>query len=130
MVEELPRCRFRVLVVDDSPDNALSWQMLLGIYGFETDAAFDGETALRLAEKNPPQAALLDLSMPRMDGFAVAHHLRKRFGNGTRLIAVTARDDEEGRQRCFAAGFDYHFTKPAAPAAVARLLAELAGKSA
>ncbi|SRR5579871_356591 len=130
-MEEVLRWRgFRVLVVDDSPDNALSWQMLLTIYGFETDAAFDGETALLLAEKNPPQAALLDLSMPRMDGLAVARRLRSRFGNEIRLIAVTAHGYEEDRQRCLAAGFDYHFTKPAAPTTVAQLLLAIARKSA
>ncbi len=130
MVGELPRLGFRVLVVDDSPDNALSWQMLLRIYGFDTDVAFSGESALLLAEKSPPRVALLDLSMPRMDGFALARQLRKMFGSRIRLIAVTAHGYEEDQQRCLREGFDYHFTKPADPTAVARSLVQIATRSA
>lgn len=114
--------RLRILVVDDYLDNAESMALLLRLDGHEVDVAFDGQTALRIAEKNNPQVVLCDISMPRMTGYEVARRLRDMLGDGPLLVAISAQGFEEDRQRSQAAGFDHHFIKPAEPGAVQRFL--------
>lgn len=118
-----PGRALHVLVVDDYPDNAESMALLLRLFGHEVEIALDGRAALRAAQANPPDAVLLDISMPGMDGYEVARHLRRMFPDDLLLIAITA---EEDRQRCREAGFDYHFLKPAEAGKVHRVLRELA----
>ena len=70
-----------------------------------------------------PQAVVLDIGLPGMDGYEVARQLRTEFGPGLCLLAVSGYGQDEDRRRAFDAGFDYHLTKPADPAAVAAILA-------
>ena len=116
----------RVLVVDDSPDNVESMALLLRLYGHEVDVALGGPAALRAAQAQQPDAVLLDISMPGMDGYQVARRLRAMFRDKRLLlIAITAHGFEEDRRRCEEAGFDLHLVKPADPLAVEHLLREL-----
>ncbi len=116
----------RVLVVDDYPDNAESMAMLLRLCGHMVATALDGAAALQAAQAAQPDAVLLDISMPGMNGCEVARQLRRMFGGNVRLIAITALGSEEDRQRCLDAGFDLHLVKPADPNEITRLLRERA----
>ena len=116
----------RVLVVDDYPDNVESMALLLRLYGHEVEVALGGPAALRAAQARQPDAVLLDISMPGMDGYQVARQLRAMFRDKPLLlVAITAHGFEEDRRRCQEAGFDRHLVKPADPLAVEHLLREL-----
>ena len=116
----------RVLVVNDYPDNVESMALLLRLYGQEVEVALGGPAALRAAQAQQPDAVLLDISMPGMDGYQVARGLRAMFRDQPLLlIAITAHGFEEDRRRCEEAGFDRHLVKPADPLAVEHLLREL-----
>ena len=122
-----PRRRaLRVLVVNDSPDNVESMALLLRLYGHEVEVALGGPAALRAAQAQQPDAVLLDISMPGLDGYQVARQLRAMFRDKPLLlVAITAHGFEEDRRRCEEAGFDRHLVKPADPLAVEHLLREL-----
>jgi CheY-like chemotaxis protein len=116
----------RVLVVNDSPDNVESMALLLRLYGHEVEVALGGAAALRAAQAQQPDAVLLDISMPGMDGYQVARKLRAMFRDKPLLlVAITAHGFEEDRRRCAEAGFDLHLVKPADPLEVENLLREL-----
>jgi len=114
----------RVLVVDDNRDAADTLAHLFGAAGYEVRTAYDGPEALTVADDFRPEAAVLDIGLPQMDGYEVARRLRGRFGAGLLLVAVTGYGTEEDRRRAVDAGFDAHFAKPADPIALTRLLAE------
>jgi signal transduction histidine kinase/ActR/RegA family two-component response regulator/transcriptional regulator with GAF, ATPase, and Fis domain len=103
----------RILVVDDNRDAADTLALLLETHGAATRVAYDGETALAALAESLPDAMLLDLGMPGMDGFAVARHARAdpRFA-GLRILALTGWGQAADRERTRAAGFDHHLTKP------------------
>jgi PAS domain S-box-containing protein len=108
-----PTARFRVLVVDDSADVAESMSVLLELLGHDVQSAGDGLTALDLAESFRPDIVLLDIGMPRMNGYEVARRLRQTSaGQRAVLIAMTGWGQEEDRRRTKDAGFDHHLTKP------------------
>jgi PAS domain S-box-containing protein len=104
----------RVLVVDDNRDAATSLGMLLKYLGADVQVVHDGPAALRAAEEFRPSTILLDLGMPKMDGYEVARRIRERteFDQIT-LIALTGWGQEEERRRTREAGFDHHLVKPA-----------------
>jgi CheY-like chemotaxis protein len=117
-----------VLVVDDNVDAADSLGLLLRLSGQETRMAYDGPTALLVAEAFRPQLVLLDIGMPGMDGYEVARRLRGLpVLEGVVLVAVTGWGQEEDRLRSRAAGFDDHLVKPADPVALQHLLASAHG---
>jgi CheY-like chemotaxis protein len=103
----------RVLVVDDYADARASLRILLELWGHDAREAADGEEALRVADAFEPHAFLLDLGMPRIDGFAVARHLRRdaRFANAL-LVAISGYGQEKDVAQARAAGFDLHLIKP------------------
>jgi signal transduction histidine kinase/ActR/RegA family two-component response regulator len=103
----------RVLIVDDNHDAAESLAMLVELLGSTAHVAFDGPSALADAPDFKPTVALLDLTMPGMDGFELARRLRK--GEATRamrLIALSGRGEDAYRHRSRDAGFDQHLVKP------------------
>jgi CheY-like chemotaxis protein len=103
----------RVLLVDDSPDSSEPLSLLLQTRGHETRIATDGEGALVAADEFRPACVLLDLGLPRMDGYEVARQLRARpYGSELILIALTGWAGKEVRSRAADAGFDYHLVKP------------------
>jgi CheY-like chemotaxis protein len=105
----------RVLVVDDNRDAAQMLSMMLNKNGFECHKAYDGPTALDLADKLHPHAIVLDLGMPEMSGLEVARRLRMNsIPRETLLIALTGWDKEEDRRLSREAGFDHHLAKPVA----------------
>jgi CheY-like chemotaxis protein len=103
----------RVLLVDDSPDSSEPLSLLLQTRGHETRIAIDGEGALAAADEFRPDCVLLDLGLPRMDGYEVARQLRARpYGSELILVALTGWAGREVRSRAADAGFDYHLVKP------------------
>jgi PAS domain S-box-containing protein len=116
----------RVLVVDDNVDAAQTLALMLRALGHEVRTAHDGPAALREAELLRPEVVLLDIGLPRMDGYEVARRLRETEGLGQPLlVALTGYGQEEDRRRAAAAGFDVHLVKPADPQTVERLVAHL-----
>lgn len=117
---------FRILVVDDNQDSALSLAMMLSIMGHETRTAHDGESAVTTAESFLPEVVLLDIGLPKLNGYEVAQRIREReWGASMFLIAVTGWGQEEDRQRSSEVGLNVHMVKPVEPAALERLFAEL-----
>ena len=101
-----------ILVVEDSADNRESLVLLLRQLGHRVDAAEDGQTGLdRLADLRP-QVALIDIGLPRLDGYQVAQRARERTGAHTFLIALTGYGQPEDQRRAYQSGFDAHLTKP------------------
>ena len=94
---------------------------LLRACGFEAEACYSGRDALRRFPGYRPDACLVDLNMPVMDGCELAARLRVEYDGSPRLVAVTARHGEDDRRRTAAAGFDDHLVKPVAPTPARRL---------
>jgi signal transduction histidine kinase/CheY-like chemotaxis protein len=115
--------RARILVADDNHDAAQSLALMLGMEGHEVRTASDGLEALRVAEEFRPQLVLLDIGMPKLDGYETARRLRERPWSGsTLLFALTGWGQEEDRERARQAGFDRHLVKPVDPDALSQLL--------
>jgi two-component system, OmpR family, response regulator len=115
----------RVLVVDDNREAATSMGRLLAAAGFQVETSFDGPTALAVAERFEPDACVLDINMPGMDGYELARRLRERRPARPPVLAtVTGNGDADHLDRAAEAGFDLHFTKPADPAEVVEQLGE------
>ena len=107
------RPRRRILIVDDLRDSAESLAMLLRLAGHETRLAFDGEEAIEAAEEFRPDVVLLDLGMPRLNGFEACRRIRARdWASDALLVAVTGWGQDADRQRSREAGFDAHLVKP------------------
>ncbi|HVQ28110.1 MAG TPA: PAS domain S-box protein, partial [Vicinamibacteria bacterium] len=118
--------RLRILVVDDARDSADSLGLLLNLLGNETRTAYDGPSALAAADQFRPDVVLLDLGMPRMDGFETCRRLRENaWGQGMIVIALTGWGQPQDRNASHDAGFDHHVVKPVDPGALAGLLASL-----
>jgi PAS domain S-box-containing protein len=117
----------RVLVVDDNRDAADSCATLLELGGHRVQTAYRGEHALELAESFRPNVILLDIGLPDINGYDVAHRIRSSdWGTSLALVAVTGWGQEADRRRAFEVGFDHHLTKPVAPDAIESLLGRLA----
>jgi len=123
--------RRRVLVVDDNRDAALSLAMLLRLLGNETRAAHDGIEALDIAASFRPDVVILDIGMPRLNGYETCRRLRERpGGRSVVLVALTGWGADEDRERSRDAGFDAHLVKPVDPEALEELFARLNASSA
>ncbi|UGQ47434.1 hybrid sensor histidine kinase/response regulator [Massilia endophytica] len=117
----------RVLVADDNVDHANTLRTLLQARGQTIQVCYDGLSALHAAESFDPQLAFLDIGMPRMDGYELAHRLRSTGRHGRcLLVAVTGWGQDRDQQRSKAAGFDRHIVKPLQAAQLDALLRERA----
>lgn len=115
-----------VLVVDDNQDSADSLAILLRTLGHEVHTASDGLAAIDGAERLRPDVVLLDLGMPRCDGYEAAKAIRQKpWGRSMVLVAQTGWGQEEDRKRTASAGFDLHMTKPIDIGALLRLIDSL-----
>jgi PAS domain S-box-containing protein len=113
----------RVLVVDDNNDAAESLAMMLNLCGIDARCAFDGAAGLALAEHWQPQAAIVDIGMPVLNGYELAERLRGQpWGRSMFLVACTGWGQDEDRMRARAAGFDLHVVKPVDPEIVRQAL--------
>jgi signal transduction histidine kinase/CheY-like chemotaxis protein len=113
----------RILVADDNQDAAESLAMLLEMSGHLVRVVHDGRAALTIAQTFRPDAVVLDIGMPQLNGYEVAQALRREpWGAGLTLIALTGWGQESDLQRAFDAGFDRHLTKPIDPDALETVL--------
>jgi CheY-like chemotaxis protein len=109
--------------VDDNRDPAASLAMMLRLMGNEAQTAHDGLDALEIAEGYRPDLILLDIGMPRLDGYETARRIRERpWGKRVRLVALTGWGNDDDRRKSVDAGFDSHIVKPIEPTALERLL--------
>jgi len=116
----------RVLVVDDNKDAATSLSMMLALDGHEVRRAYDGIEALAVAEDFRPEVVLLDIGMPRLDGYATARELRKRpWAQDLLLVAITGWGHQEDKRRSAEAGINRHLVKPVEPDIVRQLVEQL-----
>jgi signal transduction histidine kinase/CheY-like chemotaxis protein len=103
----------RILVVDDNIDAAQSLAFLLQAEGHYVCVAHDGEQALIAAGEFRPDIALLDIGLPKLDGYAVAEAIRREsWGKDILLLALTGWGQNDDKRRALEAGFDFHLTKP------------------
>jgi signal transduction histidine kinase len=120
--------RRRILVVDDNRDSAMSLSLLLELDGHEVRRAYDGLEALEIADDFRPEITLLDIGMPRLDGYGAARELRQRdWAKRSLLIALTGWGQQDDKRMAREAGFDHHIVKPVDPEALRRLLVEPRG---
>ena len=102
----------RILVIEDNPDLRNGLKSLLEQVGHEVLACSDGEDGVVKALDRRPDVILVDIGLPKLDGYKVAKRLRPVLSDGVMLVAVSGYGSEQDRLRAFAAGFDFHLTKP------------------
>jgi CheY-like chemotaxis protein len=115
----------RILVADDQPDGADSLAMLLRAVNHQVDVAYGGDEAFRLACAHPFDVVLLDIAMPKLDGFRLANQIREdSLCKHSLLIAITGFADENHRLQSHAVGFEHYLVKPIDPPVLVSLLQE------
>ncbi len=124
--ERRKAARCRVLVAEDIPDAAEMMRMMLDFMGHEVRVAADGVQAVALAREFRPEVILLDIGMPRMDGYEAGRLIRAALGPEVLMVALTGWGQEEDQRRAADAGFDLHLTKPAEPNVLEALIASRA----
>ena len=102
----------KVLIVDDEPNIVTSLRFLMKKSGFETSVARDGEEALTEVERFHPDLVLLDVMMPKRDGFEVCQKLRATGQTELKIILLTAKGRETEVAKGLAVGADAYVTKP------------------
>ena len=122
-----PAVKRRVLVIDDNRDAANSLCELLRLHHHEVEVANDGPSALRILDRFRAEVVLLDIALPRMDGYMVAHAIRARSSHlqlRPRLLALTGYARDEDRHSALRSGFDGHLVKPVEPERLLRIIAD------
>jgi PAS domain S-box-containing protein len=123
--EAAPAPARRFLVVDDNEDAANSLAELLRLTGNEAHVAYDGLDAVAAAAWFQPNVVLLDIGLPKLNGYEAARKMREEpWGQGMKLVALTGWGQAEDRRKSQAAGFDVHLVKPVDFATLMKLLAE------
>ncbi len=114
----------RVVVADDNVDFASSLSVLLEANGHEVRVAHDGIEALQAIRSRPPDVAILDIGMPRLNGYEVARRVREQAEGSIVLVALTGWGQSSDRERAAQAGFDHHVVKPVTPEELLALIDE------
>jgi CheY-like chemotaxis protein len=104
----------RVLVVEDNEDAAISTAMILRQHGHTVVMAADGLSALEKVRAEPPDVVLLDIGLPKLDGYAVADQIN-RLPKPPLIIAITAHGSAADYRRSAEVGIPFHFVKPLHP---------------
>jgi signal transduction histidine kinase len=115
---------YRVLVVEDNADTRELLSTMLEHLGHDVRSARDGIAALDAARVFQPQVLLIDIGLPRIDGYEVARRARELLGRSAILVALTGYGQPEDKRRALDAGFDVHFTKPIDAKKLKRLLCD------
>jgi signal transduction histidine kinase/CheY-like chemotaxis protein len=116
----------RVLVVDDNRDVADSTASIMRMNGCDVHVAYDGKAAIEFVQRLRPDAVLLDIGLPTIDGYLVAEHIRSQPESvSTMIVAVSGYGQEQDRLRSKSVGFDYHVVKPIDPTVLAGLIGSL-----
>jgi PAS domain S-box-containing protein len=117
-----PAPRHRILVVDDNHDSADTLAALLRLLGNEVATAYDGLEAVGTAATFRPDVVLLDIGLPKLNGYDAARRIREQHGGRMVLVALTGWSQEQDRRRSKEAGFDHHMIKPVEFEALQKLL--------
>jgi PAS domain S-box-containing protein len=121
---ETPRVSNRVVIIDDNEDAANTLSMLVEQLGGSSRTAYDAPSGLRAVHDFQPDTVLLDIGMPKIDGYETCKQLREqRSRKNITVIAVSGWGQAHDKQRALDAGFDAHLTKPIDPEALAHVLA-------
>ena len=116
----------RILIVDDNADAAQTLELLLSNAGYDVRTAGDADRAFEIIDTFIPHLALLDIGLPRMNGYELAQRLRNdRRLAGMRLVALTGYGRDRDRERALASQFDEHLVKPVSPERLLEVLGEL-----
>jgi CheY-like chemotaxis protein len=115
----------RILVADDNQDSAEVLASLLRGAGHDVRTANDGIAATKLWEAFQPKLAILDIGMPKLNGYDVARRIREKGDRHTVLVAVTGWGQEDDKRRAREAGFDHHLTKPIDIDALEKIIGDL-----
>jgi PAS domain S-box-containing protein len=114
----------RILVADDNRDSARTLAKVLELRGDQVSCTFDGPSTIEFVDHNKPDAVLLDIGLPGLDGYQVAEELRRRWtSDRLKLIAVTGYGGDADIHRGRRAGFDHHLVKPLDLTALQKALA-------
>ena len=118
----------RILIVDDEPNIVTSLEFLMRREGFEVDIAADGEQALQAVGRNAPDLVLLDIMLPRVNGFEVCEKLRRdpRY-SGVKIVMLTAKGRDTDVAKGMSLGADLYVTKPFSTKELVAQLRELLG---
>lgn len=117
-----------VLVVDDEPNIVLSLEFLMKQSGYDVRTASDGEQALAAVESNPPDLILLDVNMPKCNGYEVCEAVRAHpEWNAIRIVMLTAKGRDIEREKGLALGADDYITKPFATQEVVQKVRDFIG---
>jgi CheY-like chemotaxis protein len=118
----------RIVVADDNEDSAASLAMMLEIMGHEVRTATDGVAAVEAAATFRPDAVLLDIGMPLLNGYDACRRIREQpWGQGILLLALTGWGQDGDKRRSREAGFDHHLVKPIEPEMLRKLLGTSGG---
>jgi DNA-binding response OmpR family regulator len=115
----------KVLIVDDEPNIVLSLEFLMEQQGYETRVARDGEEALAEVERFRPDLVLLDVMLPRRDGFEVCQRLRADGWSDLKILMLTAKGRDVEIEKGLALGADGYVTKPFSTAELVARVADL-----
>lgn len=121
--------RLRVLVVEDDADSADMLSTLLALFGHQVRVERDAAGGLQALAEFLPDVAVLDIGLPKMDGYEMARRVRRTDGfENLPLIAISGWGTSEDVERAHQAGFDHHLTKPASPDRLESLLKDIAAR--
>ena len=116
----------RILVVDDEPNIVLSLEFLMTQAGYEVSTAADGESALASIEATPPDVVLLDVNIPKRNGYEVCETIRANPAwEGVRVVMITAKGRDVEREKGLALGADDYIIKPFSTREVVAKVAEV-----
>ena len=115
----------KVLIVDDEPNIVLSLEFLMKQQGYETRVARDGDEALAEVERFRPDLVLLDVMLPRRDGFEVCQRLRADGWSDLRILILTAKGRDVEIEKGLALGADGYVTKPFSTAELVARVADM-----
>jgi DNA-binding response OmpR family regulator len=119
-----------ILVVDDEPNISLSLQFLMSQAGYEVSTASDGEEALQAMENAPPDLILLDVNMPKRNGFEVCETIRANdLWSDVRIVMLTAKGRDIEKEQGLALGADDYITKPFSTQEVVAKVKEMLSES-
>ncbi len=123
------KSNLRILIVDDNKDGADTLSMMMKILGNHTRTAYDGEEAVRAAIEFQPDVILLDIGLPKLNGYEACRRIKEqKNGHEILIIAQTGWGQDEDRQRTHDAGFDHHLVKPVDMTELNKLLAGIQNK--
>ncbi len=119
-----------MLVVDDDPMVTRLVRINLELEDFQVEEAWDGNTAIRMMRENPPEILVLDIMMPRMDGWEILRRVREDPGlKDMPVVLLTAKVQDEDMARGWRMGADGYITKPFNPVGLADILREVLGRT-